>query len=82
MAQSRLRQLPWGAAFLFCAALARRRGLSRRRWIISTYIGLGALFGPGPHAQELNDVTLAFLKLHRVPCLSVIKVGRSSWMRL
>ena len=27
------------------------------------------------HAQELIDVTLAFLKLHRVPCLAVLSVG-------
>ena len=38
-------------------------------------MGLGALFCPSTHAQELNDVALAFLKLHRVPCLTVIKVG-------
>jgi hypothetical protein len=44
-------------------------------WIAATCIWLGALFCPSTYAQELNDVTLAFLKLHRVPCLAVIKVG-------
>ena len=56
--------------------IARRRssaGLGR--WIARTCIGLGALFSPNAHAQELNDVALRFLNLHRVPCLTVTKVG-------
>ncbi len=44
------------------------------RCIAGTCIGLGALFCPSTHAQELNDVALMFLKLHRVPCLTVTKV--------
>jgi hypothetical protein len=58
-----------------CATLAYRQWLSRRRWIARICIGLGALSGPGTHAEEMNDVMLAFLKLHRVPCRAVINVG-------
>jgi hypothetical protein len=74
MAQSWLR-LSWGAALILCATLAHRRWPSGRRWIAKTCIGLGALTCPSAHAQELNDPTLAFLKLHRVPCLAVVKVS-------
>ena len=49
--------------------------LELSRWIARTCIGLGAFLCPGTHAQELNDASLAFLKLHRVPCLAVITVG-------
>jgi hypothetical protein len=44
-------------------------------WIAWACIGFGAFFCSSAHAQELNDVALLFLKLHRVPCLTVIKVG-------
>jgi hypothetical protein len=74
MAQSRLRQLVWGTALLICTTFAHRQRLSRRRWIAGTCLGLAALFGVSAHAEELNDVSLAFLKLHRVPCLAVTKV--------
>jgi hypothetical protein len=63
------------AALLLQATLAHRQWLLRRRWIAGTCIGLGALFCSSAHAQELNDVSLAFLKLHRVPCLAVVNVG-------
>jgi hypothetical protein len=44
-------------------------------WVAMTCIGLGAFCCPSAHAQEPNDTALAFLKLHRVPCLAVVKVG-------
>ena len=43
------------------------------RWIARICLTLAALSGPGAHAQELNEVALAFLKLHRVPCAAVTK---------
>ena len=53
----------------------RRSSAGLGRWIAGTCVGLGVLFCRSTHAQELNDVALLFLKLHRVPCLTVIKVG-------
>jgi hypothetical protein len=44
------------------------------RWTARTCIGLGVFFNSSAYAQELNDASLAFLKLHRVPCAAVIKV--------
>ena len=61
--------------FLTPSIPANRRWLSGRIWIVSVCIALGASFCPSICAQELNDVSLAFLKLHRVPCLAVINVG-------
>jgi hypothetical protein len=76
----------WLARLLFAGAINgfglpkpeqnhRRPSAGLGRWIAGTCIGVGALFCPSAHAQELNDVALLFLKLHRVPCLTVVKVG-------
>jgi hypothetical protein len=74
VAQSWLKLPFLGAALSLCTTLAHRQRLCRR-WVAMTCIGLGALSCSSTHAQELNDVTLAFLKLHRVPCLAVTRVG-------